>query len=104
MSEGDHTHSNKHLTLDDVQMIIGRAMVDESFRAEFTSSPEATLKKLHISMKTGGEDDAKSVALINDIANALKEENAGASLGDALNSIRQCYLASADGVVRPRCA
>lgn len=103
MADGTHTHGNKHLTLDDVQTIIGRAMVDERFRAEFTSAPEATLQKLHISMDSNSADNTKAVELITNLADALKDENSGTSMKDAIQKMRDCYLASSDGIVRPRC-
>lgn len=97
MADGSHTHGSKPLTLDDVQTIIGRAMVDEAFRAEFTSAPEATLEKLHIRL------DGSAVELITNLSSALKEENSGATVKDAVQSMRDSYLASSDGIVRPRC-
>ncbi|WP_341234981.1 hypothetical protein [uncultured Sulfitobacter sp.] len=103
MADNEHTHGNKHLTLDDIQMIIGRAMVDERFRSEFTSNPEATLEKLRISTKIGDTVDEKSVALINAIAEALREDNTGGTLQDALKNIRDSYLESTDGIIRPHC-
>jgi hypothetical protein len=101
MSDGEHTHGTKNLTLDDVQTIIGRAMVDESFRAEFTADPEATLKKLHIGLTAGADD--KAAALVRSIAAALSEDNTGVSLKDALKTLRESYIQSTDGIIRPRC-
>jgi hypothetical protein len=103
MSDGAHIHASRHLTLDDVQTIIGRAMVDEAFRAAFTADAEGTLKKLGISLNTGSADDAKSVALIQSIAEALKDGNADKSLQDTLQKLRDSYLDSSDGIIRPRC-
>ncbi|MEP1933566.1 MAG: Os1348 family NHLP clan protein [Paracoccaceae bacterium] len=103
MSDGEHTH-NKHLSLGDVQTIIGRAMVDERFRGEFTRDPEGTLKKLGISTAVEGEVDEKAVNLIKSLAEALDEKNTGASLSDALKKMRESYLDSGDGIIRPRCS
>ncbi|MGC3938557.1 hypothetical protein ACOTTU_12205 [Roseobacter sp. EG26] len=103
MADNEHTHGDKHLTLEDVQLIIGRAMVDESFRSEFTRAPKETLKKLHISATVGGKEDEKTMKLINALAEAFSDKCSGATLQEALENIRNSYLQSTDGVIRPRC-
>ncbi|WP_341368201.1 Os1348 family NHLP clan protein [Yoonia sp. BS5-3] len=103
MADGEHTHANKHLTLDEVQTIIGRAIVDESFRDELTNNPEKTLKKLGISTLVGGDVDQKSVELIRAIADAFKETNTDTSLKEVLEKLRSSYLDSTDGIIRSRC-
>ncbi len=104
MADDEHTHGHRQLKLDDVQMIIGRAVVDEHFRTQFTGDPIGTLKTLGISMTVGGERDEKAVTLVKTIADALSEENHGANLADLLKNLRKSYLDSADGIIRSRCA
>jgi hypothetical protein len=104
MADDEHTHGHRQLKLDDVQMIIGRAVVDEHFREQFTGDPVGTLKTLGISMTVGGERDEKALVLIKTIAEALSEKNRSTNLGDLLENLRKSYLDSADGIIRSRCA
>ena len=104
MAEDEHTHGHRQLKLDDVQMIIGRAVVDEHFREQFTGDPVGTLKTLGISTTVGGEPDEKAVTLVKTIAEALSENNQGTNLGEVLQNLRKSYLNSADGIIRSRCA
>ncbi|WP_298972768.1 Os1348 family NHLP clan protein [uncultured Roseobacter sp.] len=103
MADGEHKHGSKHLSLDDVQSIIGRAIMDRGFREAFVKDPDGTLKKMQISTTVDGVADEKAIALIKAIAEALGEGNRGVSLEEALETLRKSYLDSADGVIRPRC-
>ena len=103
MADGEHTHGPRQLSLDDVQKILGRAIMDRGFREALVKDPEGTLKKMQISITVDGVADEKAIALVKAIADSLGEGNRGVSFEEALETLRKSYLDSTDGVIRPRC-
>lgn len=92
------TDKHKHgLTLEDVQMIIGRGVLDESFRKEFIADPEDVVKRLGISV----DEDGSAVDLLKAISAVF---DGRADVQAAMSDIRKAYEESSDGVIRPRCA
>ncbi|MBO9446757.1 hypothetical protein [Ruegeria sp. R14_0] len=92
--------SKKHkhgLTLEDVQTIIGRGVLDESFRQAFVQDPEEVVKRLGVSV----EDDDNARELLSSIGKVLE---GGSDIQAAMDDIRKAYEESSDGVIRPRCA
>ncbi|WP_170464862.1 hypothetical protein [Ruegeria arenilitoris] len=92
------TEKHKHgLTLEDVQTIIGRGVLDEAFRQAFVQDPETVVKRLGISV----EDDGNARDLLKSIGEVLE---GGSDVRSAMDKIRSAYEDSSDGVIRPRCA
>lgn len=90
-------HHTRGLTLEDVQMIIGRGILDEAFRKEFINDPQEVVNRLGISL--GDDDNAKK--LLASIGSVFSGET---DLRAAMEQIKKAYEDSSDGVIRPRCA
>ena len=101
MAEAPGAEPQKQLSLEDIQAIIGRSMVDHAFRDALVADPEGTLHRMGISLYHAGKRDEKAQALVGQITDALS--SGGQDLSTAMTSIRSAYLASTDGVIRPAC-
>lgn len=93
MSDGDNQKPKK-LSLNQVQMLVGRAMVDDAFRKALVGDPLGTAATLGIHVDSSAEQ------LLETIAGALTDD---ASIADAQQKIRDAYMNSTDGIIRPRC-
>lgn len=98
--ESDHPH-HRLLSLDDIQTIIGRAVVDPDFRKAFTANPEETVKRLGITLEHEGTYQAQAGDLLRLMAEALSNDSS--SLQELIDQIRKAYEGATDGVIRPRC-
>lgn len=90
-------HHTRGLTLEDVQTIIGRGILDESFRKEFIADPEDVVSRLGISL----EKDGEARKLLAAIGNVFAGKS---DLKAAMQEIKSAYEDTSDGVIRPRCA
>lgn len=81
----------KTMALHDVQLVLGRALMDPAFRRELTKNTAATLKAL------GYDADRKLVAFFG----KLKAKNFAAAAEEVEKDYDQ---AAADSISRPRCA
>jgi hypothetical protein len=80
----------KTMALHDVQLVLGRALVDETFRKELIANPAATLKEL------GYHADRKLAAFFGKLKSS--------SFSSAAAAVRKDYHeGAADGISRPRC-
>lgn len=90
-------HHTQGLTLEDVQQIIGRGILDEAFRKEFIDNPEGVVNRLGISL----DQDGEARKLLAAIGNVFSGES---DLKSAMQDIKKAYEDTSDGVIRPRCA
>ncbi|MGV6802918.1 MAG: hypothetical protein ACWA49_01840 [Ruegeria sp.] len=90
-------HHTRGLTLEDVQTIIGRGILDEAFRKEFVNDPEEVVNRLGISL----DQDGEAKKLLAAIGGVFAGET---DLKSAMQDIKQAYEDTSDGVIRPRCA
>jgi len=81
----------KTMTLQDVQLVLGRALMDPSFRANLIKSPGATLKALGY--------DASDRKLVSFFGNL----DAASFKAAAAEVEKDYHRSAADGISRPRC-
>jgi len=80
----------KTMALSDVQLVLGRALMDKTFRDELAARPAATLKKL------GYDADDKVVTFFG----KLKQKDFKAAADVVAENYHED---AADGIIRPRC-
>lgn len=98
----DDIHHKHPLKLEHVQTIIGRLMIDESFRDQFHKDLDGTLASLGIHAQDDTEKDNDAYDLMKKIQGILKDTQERKT-EDLMKDLRAAYLASSDGVIRPRC-
>ncbi len=96
------THHKHPLKLEDVQTILGRLMIDESFRSKFHSDLDGTLASLGLHAPDDPKKDSDAYDLMKKIQGILKDTGERKT-EDIMKDLRTAYLASSDGVIRPRC-
>ena len=90
-------HHTRGLTLEDVQTIIGRGVLDEAFRNAFIKNPEEVVDRLGITL----DQDDHARKLLGAISSVFAGES---DLKAAMQDIKAAYEQTSDGVLRPRCA
>ncbi len=94
------TPASTRLTLFDVQLILGRALVDKAFLTRLTSGgqnvTDAVLQQLGYELDPAGTRPATGQEIIGTIAR-------DPAFVAAASMASQYYDDNADGVIRPRC-